>query len=541
MRPAINNYLGRENVVMKRSLLTGLGLTLVSSLFDLSAAPTAATRASACRVTSTARLPRAGGKADGWDSKNDPRYFASHLEYKLASLPKKGKLTTPVWKDKYPEAVGKAAVAVGRHVLADLGRLAQRALAGHRPSKSPLEKYDAAFNNAAGLRDAAARCTAPARRRSGTRTTTCAGPAAKWQSDNFQGGGKMHDGIDNDGDGKIDEYGADGIDGVQGWWGTCHAWTPASLMSPEPQHAVTMNGVTFEVGDIKALMQNIFDKTSAVMLGGRCNNKEITHDVTRLGERRLRRRQPGRAARHPDELPRPAARRRSSRTARRTTKCGTSRSSRTRSRSRRRSPRRAANKCVGATGSTWKYNTTAKDLYEVKATVTYITETYPGRRRSASRTARRRTTTTTSSSSTATGKVIGGRYCTDTRTPTSTSCGRRPARCSPSNPNVDVTKVKAAHQGLGRAGRRRRWRRHGTTKDFSATPATAIPDNNPTGVSVDVPVTGVDGAKGLAVSVDITHTYRGDLVVTLLKDGTAVKTLSQDEGGPRTTSSRPTR
>ena len=90
----------------------------------------------------------------------------------------------------------------------------------------------------------------------------------------------MHDGVDNDSDGKIDEcYGDKDADGIAGWWGTCHAWTPASLLMPEPQHAVTLNGVTFEVGDIKALTQNIFDSTSAVMLGGRCNSKEITHDV----------------------------------------------------------------------------------------------------------------------------------------------------------------------------------------------------------------------------------------------------------------------
>jgi len=103
----------------------------------------------------------------------------------------------------------------------------------------------------------------------------CAGPATKWQSSVFQGGGKMHDGIDNDGDGKTDDHGTDGIDGVASWWGTCHAWTPASLLMPEPQHAVTVGGVTFEVADIKALTQNIFDSTSAVLPGGRCNAKEI--------------------------------------------------------------------------------------------------------------------------------------------------------------------------------------------------------------------------------------------------------------------------
>ena len=63
-------------------------------------------------MTSTAPTPSsATARRDGWDSENDPRYFASNLEYKLAALPKKGKLTTPVWKDAYPEAVGKAAVA----------------------------------------------------------------------------------------------------------------------------------------------------------------------------------------------------------------------------------------------------------------------------------------------------------------------------------------------------------------------------------------------------------------------------------------------
>ena len=37
--------------------------------------------------------------------------------------------------------------------------------------------------------------------------------------------------------------------------------------------------------------------------------------------------------------------------------------------------------------------------------------------------------------------------------------------------------------------------------------------------------------RGLRVSVDITHTYRGDLQVALLKDGAQVKLLQQNEGG----------
>ena len=91
-------------------------------------------------------------------------------------------------------------------------------------------------------------------------TVSCGGNTEK-PGEVFQ----CNDGIDNDGDGKVDEYGNDGIDGIAGWWGTCHAWTPASQLVPEPQHSVTVNGVTFEVGDIKALTQNAFDQTAAVM------------------------------------------------------------------------------------------------------------------------------------------------------------------------------------------------------------------------------------------------------------------------------------
>jgi subtilisin-like proprotein convertase family protein len=71
----------------------------------------------------------------------------------------------------------------------------------------------------------------------------------------------------------------------------------------------------------------------------------------------------------------------------------------------------------------------------------------------------------------------------------------------------------------------------GTTKDFNSTPNVSIPDNNPTGASADVTASGVTAPKGLTVSVKITHTYSGDLTLTLLKDGTAVKTLRQNQGG----------
>ncbi|HTL33350.1 MAG TPA: proprotein convertase P-domain-containing protein, partial [Kofleriaceae bacterium] len=129
------------------------------------------------------------------------------------------------------------------------------------------------------------------------------------------------------------------------------------------------------------------------------------------------------------------------------------------------------------------------------------------------------------------GKVVGGRYCKDSTNTHIDFLWSPTGSNSPSNPNVDATKVKQLIKlsvepdqgGGGTSG--------GTTRDFPVTPNTSIPDNTPAGVNVDIPVTGVTAAKGLAVSVDITHTYRGDLVLTLLKNGTKVKTLVQNVGG----------
>ena len=50
-----------------------------------------------------------GGKADGWNSTNDPAQMAQHLQYTLSKLPKKGWRDKAVWRSDYPEAVGKAA------------------------------------------------------------------------------------------------------------------------------------------------------------------------------------------------------------------------------------------------------------------------------------------------------------------------------------------------------------------------------------------------------------------------------------------------
>jgi hypothetical protein len=513
---------------MKRTILTGLGFTLLASTSLLGCATN--------DDTGEDNLPgdidnlpagTGGGKADGWDYANNPARAAQALEYKLDKLPKKGQLNTPVWAAQYPAAVGKSA-AIWADTYWPTGEGSHNARWQGSTVKSPLEKYDAAYNNAPGCATYPDTFCGPTAKAKWDTYNNCAGPAAKWQTTVFQGGGDMHDGIDNDHDGKVDECDGDDMDGVQGWWGTCHAWTPASMLVPEPQHAVTINGVKFEVGDIKAIIQNAFDSTSAVMLGGRCNGKEIKHDVHGSANDPCADVNPGMLHvimtnfRGLKQLPLVE-----DRTANyevwnqpvlgyEITKQDLVTAS-------------AANGCVGNTGSTWTYNTSAKKLYEVRMTVSYIGESYPS------------VTPVGYSDNTSTddyhyilevgstGKVIGGRFCTDSENNHIDFLWSPTGQWSPSNPSVDVAKVKeliAKSVGPVDGGGT-----GGTHKTFTAAPHAAIPDNAPAGVKADLAVTGVTGKASLAVSVDISHTYRGDLKVDLLKNGTVVKTLAANTGG----------
>jgi hypothetical protein len=70
----------------------------------------------------------------------------------------------------------------------------------------------------------------------------------------------------------------------------------------------------------------------------------------------------------------------------------------------------------------------------------------------------------------------------------------------------------------------------GTMHSYTATPALSIPDNDATGVASTIDVTDGGSLRSAKVSVDISHTYRGDLVVRLVHGATTV-TLSNNAGG----------
>jgi len=59
----------------------------------------------------------------------------------------------------------------------------------------------------------------------------------------------------------------------------------------------------------------------------------------------------------------------------------------------------------------------------------------------------------------------------------------------------------------------------------------SIPDNNATGVTSNLSVTGNGNVASLALSLHITHTFRGDLVVTLISPGGTSFVVSNRAGG----------
>jgi len=210
------------------------------------------------------------GKEDAWNYSNNPARFNIQFEYKLELLPTEGAAENTPWPDTYwPTYEDSTNVRwQGKAVL------------------SPMEKFDKAFNGwepAGGWEEFMKLRPFDSNKCGQADSWDKAyyeklGPAALYQT-REKGMHRMVNGRDDDGDGKTDECPVHGdqenddYDGVQTWWGLCHAWVPAAVLEPEPQHAVTYNGVTFDVGDIKGLLQTVYDRSSALMLGGRCNER----------------------------------------------------------------------------------------------------------------------------------------------------------------------------------------------------------------------------------------------------------------------------
>jgi hypothetical protein len=69
------------------------------------------------------------------------------------------------------------------------------------------------------------------------------------------------------------------------WYGICHAWSPAALLEPEPNCAVSYNGVTFQPMDLKALVSEVYDGASiaTVFTGARFYGPESADATDEYG------------------------------------------------------------------------------------------------------------------------------------------------------------------------------------------------------------------------------------------------------------------
>ena len=197
-----------------------------------------------------------------WNYANDPANFRGiELTYAFDKLPDMGKSDREVWPSTY-WATYKDSINA-RWYKEDL---------------SPAEKYDQVFHGW----EPTAEFMAMKPYKNGSACKDFneeyydnLGPLASHIS-NYMGNARARNGVDDDGDGNIDE--CDDRDGVETWFGLCHAWAPAAMLEDRPMYPVRVKGVTFMPGDIEALIIATYNRTPADMIGGRCNDKEVKRD-----------------------------------------------------------------------------------------------------------------------------------------------------------------------------------------------------------------------------------------------------------------------
>lgn len=172
-----------------------------------------------------------------WDAANDPAKFGQVLEYKLDALPMKGEAKTIPWTGSYwPVANDNINFRWDGN------------------NDSPAAKYSKAFK-VAGVEDAVSKSNGvDGQIASGAKACTS---NSQCSSDN----------------GEICARRQGKTSGacIPTWFGICHGWTPASILFPEPKHAVVKNGVTFKVMDLKALASFVMTETDTKFVSLRCD------------------------------------------------------------------------------------------------------------------------------------------------------------------------------------------------------------------------------------------------------------------------------
>ncbi|MCA9606457.1 MAG: proprotein convertase P-domain-containing protein, partial [Myxococcales bacterium] len=459
------------------------------------------------------------GKEDRWNSLNNPERFEGEFNYHLADLPLSGHAEREAWPSTYwptyEDSINTRWQNTG-DVMNDL---------------SPAQKYDMAFNGWTPTAEWLA--TRPFDRYRAV-------PGEGWDTAYYEGQGPLATHVSNNmGNGRdralAVEHNGELPSGtewpVETWWGLCHAWVPAALLEDRPLRPVTYNGVRFEVGDLEALLIGAYNRTAADMIGGRCN--------TGSGDSTVERDENGRAVDVDCRDSNPGAMH-----VILTNYLGLRQRGfafdRTYDYQVWNQPVtgfeitaqdevtvEAANQLLGLTGDTYTYNADAAKLYHVFATVYWITESHAG-------TTPNETSRYTRSDHyeyilevDADDRIIGGEWVGSSRTrhPDFLWNPRRITRSAIPNLSINdlrmLLEMSRAEPSVPTGG-------DSLTADGQGN--IAIPDNDAAGISSPASVGGEGVVASVNVTLDVTHTYIGDLLIEL-EHGGVRRTIHNREGG----------
>lgn len=485
------------------------------------------------------------GKFDRWDYTSDPDRFEGGLNHVLADLPMEGRSDRVAWPSTYWPTYHDSVQ--------------------HRWNRelSPAEKYDRAFNGWTPSEDFDS--LRPFNPSNCDEESWDAeyyenlGPLARHVSENM-GNAKARDGVDSDGDGEIDE--CDDHDGVSTWWGLCHAWVPAAMLEDRPLRSVTHSGVTFHVGDLEALLILAYNRSPASMLGGRCNLFETAEEMSRAYGCRLPDEEQNEGDGRPEctesQLEDYVIRRdehgRAEQSECRDTNAGAMHVIMTNYLGLQGRPfaydrtfdfevwnqpvvafevsrmdevtAERANELLGAEGEAYAFNDDAVKLFDVSASLTYITESHASTTPADASRFERRDHYTYILEVDDAGEIIGGEYYGNARElhPDFLWDPRRLTRSSV--PNLDIENVRM----LVRMSREPEVPAQPGNTITVAGGAADIPDDDPQGISDTVTVDEDVAVASVRVELDLSHTYIGDLRVALAHDGREV-VVHNNEGG----------
>jgi len=464
-------------------------------------------------------IDKSAPKADRWDSQNDPQLFGVNLDYQLANLPQQGRVEQVAWPSTYWPTYEDSVNVRWQG----------------QSSRSPLEKYDMAFND----------WTPPADFDTLVPFKDCAneydnkyydelGPAAKYWSENH--GNKAMRDLWKDPDGKCEEA-------IESWWGLCHAWVPAAILEPEPQKAVTYNGVTFEVSDVKALLIMAYNNSSSRFVGRRCNVRtdEIERDeYGRIKQDECRDSNPGTMHLILTNM---IGRDKRAFAEDRTMNyevwnqpvIGYEVNSMD-EKTEEEAAKLIDPDCVSPCTYTW--NTDAKKFFQVATDVHYVTESSPD---TVPKIPQIDSYTRTDSYGyilelDGNGDIIGGEWLTASGSSYPSRFNSQmahpdffwlPLRAgSAPNRNASLQKIEM----LVRMSQQVQPSDDGDAKIYKTDAKVSIPDNDSAGATASIDVGDDVTIASLKVTVNITHTYIGDLTLTLRHDGKDVE-LQKNAGG----------